>query len=98
MCYDEELESLRCAGNSSEVEGGGEGPEGVAGGVETVNLDIVLGAWSNSWDWEGHRAGPNGAWVGGWGGLVELLVVDLGSEEEALELELGDLDWVGGGA
>ena len=84
--------------DSSEVEGGGEGPEGVARGVKTVNLDVVLGAWGNGWDWEGHAGGPDGSWVGGWRGLVEFLVVDLGSEEIALELELSDLDWVGGGS
>ena len=58
-------------------------------------MDVVLGAWSNWRDWEGHVAGPHGAWACSGGSLVKLLIVDLGSEEEALELELSNLDWVG---
>ena len=80
---------------SSEVEGGGEGPEGVARCIKTVDLNIVLGAWGNWWDWEGDAGGPDSSWVGSWGGLVELFVVDLGSEKEALELKLSDVNWVG---
>ena len=90
-------DSLAAARNaeSSEVEGGEHGEEGVAIGIKTVDLDVVLGAWGNGWDWEGDAAGPDSSWVGSWGVLVEFLIVDLGSEEEALELKLGDFDWVG---
>ena len=38
---------------SSEVEGSEHGEEGVTISIKTVNLDVVLSAWSNSWDWEG---------------------------------------------
>ena len=77
-----------------------ESEKNVAIWVQTVDVDIVLGRWGDGRDIEGHFSSPDSAWHGqggsgatrGWVGLV----VDLCAKEEALELKVGDSDWMSG--
>ena len=81
---------------SSELEGGSHGEEIGSAGIDTGDLNVVLGGWSDGWDVEWEGLAPDGSWDDSGGGWVELLVVDLGAEEPASELELLNGEWVGG--
>jgi len=87
---------IRWYRTSSESEGGSHGEEIDTVSANTSNLDVVLSGWSNGWDVEWEGLGPDGSWNDSGGCWVKLLVVDLGAEEPASELELLDGDWVGG--
>jgi hypothetical protein len=81
---------------SSESEGGSHGEEIVTVGIDSGDLNIVLGGWSDGWDIEWEGLAPDGSWDDIYDGWHELLIVDLGAEEPASELKVCNGKRVGG--